>query len=758
MRSIFVRSLVVCAPLLAGFAFVSPSQALTRVDRSVKVFGVAAPVARVATREIVIDCSDPLVFEPIIARYALTPVSSKDSIWVLRAASIKAAERAEKQIAKIPGVAGVWNNSILNYAKDFVPNDPFYNLNNPASGWPGQWYLNDTTATNADINAPAAWSTLLTGSGVFVGIADDGFELTHPDLSANYFPSGSTNLGTGGINTSNPSPVTAIDTHGTAITGLICGRGGNGVGITGVAPQASWSGIRIDFPTTAAQVLSAMQHRSLIANRLFDVKVHAYGPVAPWDNGSAEVTQNVAVNAAGVIAVRSAGNLRNTTAEDANKSSVRNTPDAILVTAVNSLLKFTQYGNFGSCVFVSAPSAEFGTGTRSIITTDRTGADGFNAASLTDGDTFPDAGYTSIFGTDFDGGTSAATGLVAGVMALGKDARPDLNLDLARHMIARTARQIDTGDVSVTSDGGWKTNAAGFKTNQNYGFGLIDAGAFLTELAKWKGVEPIANTTVATTAVGTAIPDNNTTGLNRTFVVSQTRRLESVQVTLNLTHTFAGDIEAYLTAPSGTRSRLILSNGADAAANIAYTFTSHAFWGENPAGTWTINVRDVFASSTGTWTNFSALLQHGELFREVLVTPDFDAWQGGNLPVTVELRDPSTSTLVKSFGATQADLTELVGNLTTSGIYDVFVSSPYFLRKKISAISVTSASTQLGTVILINGDVDQDGEVGPGDFELVVSNFGNSPATQADGDMDGDGEVGPGDFEIVVANFGLSGD
>jgi subtilisin-like proprotein convertase family protein len=310
----------------------------------------------------------------------------------------------------------------------------------------------------------------------------------------------------------------------------------------------------------------------------------------------------------------------------------------------------------------------------------------------------------------------------------------------------------------VTSDGGWKTNAAGFKTNQNYGFGLIDAGAFLTELAKWKGVEPIANTTVATTAVGTAIPDNNTTGLNRTFVVSQTRRLESVQVTLNLTHTFAGDIEAYLTAPSGTRSRLILSNGADAAANIAYTFTSHAFWGENPAGTWTINVRDVFAVSTGTWTNFSALLQHGELFREVLVTPDFDAWQGGNLPVTVELRDPSTSALVKSFGATQADLTELVGNLSTSGIYDVFVSSPYFLRKKISAISVTSASTQLGTVILINGDVDQDGEVGPGDFELIVSNFGNSPATQAEGDLDGDGEVGPGDFEIVVANFGLSGD
>lgn len=758
MGSSLIRSLVLCAPLLVGLALVRPAVGVEHVDRSVKVFDKAPLVTRTLTREIILESDDPLVFEPIIARYALTPVSKVGNILVLRASSVNAAVKAEKMIARMPGVQGVWNNSVLNYAKDFVPNDPFYNLNNPASGWPGQWYLNDTTATNADVNAPAAWILSLTGSGVYVGIADDGFELSHPDLSANYFPAGSTNLGTGGINTSNPSPVTTLDTHGTAITGLICGRGGNGVGITGVAPQAFWSGIRIDFPTTAAQVLSAMQHRSLVANRLFDVKVHAYGPVAPWDNGSAEVAQNALVNSAGVIVVRSAGNLRNTTAEDSNKSSVRNSPDAILVTAVNSLLKFTQYGNFGSCVFVSAPSAEFGTGTRPIITTDRTGAEGFNAASLTDGDTFPDAGYTSIFGTDFDGGTSVATGLVAGVMALGKQARPDLNLDLARHMLARTSRQIDNSDVSVTSDGGWKTNAAGFKTNQNYGFGLIDAGAFLTELAKWKGVEVISNTVVPTTSVATAIPDNNTTGLNRTFTITQTRRLESVQVTLNLTHTFAGDIEAYLTAPSGTRSRLILSNGADGAANIGYTFTSHAFWGENPAGTWTLNVRDVFAVSTGTWTNYSASLQHGELFREITVTPDFESWLGGNLPVTVELRDPATSALVRSYSATQADLTPLVGTLSQSGTYDVFISSPYFLRKKISAVPVTMATTQLGTVLLNNGDADQDAEVGPGDFELVVANFGISPATQGIGDLDGDDEVGPGDFEIIVANFGMSGD
>lgn len=57
----------------------------------------------------------------------------------------------------------------------------------------------------------------------------------------------------------------------------------------------------------------------------------------------------------------------------------------------------------------------------------------------------------------------------------------------------------------------------------------------------------------------------------------------------------------------------------------------------------------------------------------------------------------------------------------------------------------------------LNGDIDRDGEVGPGDFEIVVANFGNATATAEQGDADGDGEVGPGDFEIIVANFGSTG-
>jgi hypothetical protein len=66
----------------------------------------------------------------------------------------------------------------------------------------------------------------------------------------------------------------------------------------------------------------------------------------------------------------------------------------------------------------------------------------------------------------------------------------------------------------------------------------------------------------------------------------------------------------------------------------------------------------------------------------------------------------------------------------------------------------TRAGNASVTFSHFNGDVDGDFEVGPGDFETVVANFGLAPATPEEGDVDRDGEVGPSDFEIIVANFG----
>jgi hypothetical protein len=54
------------------------------------------------------------------------------------------------------------------------------------------------------------------------------------------------------------------------------------------------------------------------------------------------------------------------------------------------------------------------------------------------------------------------------------------------------------------------------------------------------------------------------------------------------------------------------------------------------------------------------------------------------------------------------------------------------------------------------GDFDGDGTVGPGDFNLLASNFGRAGGNGLAGDLNFDGAVGPGDFNLLASNFGSS--
>ena len=94
------------------------------------------------------------------------------------------------------------------------------------------------------------------------------------------------------------------------------------------------------------------------------------------------------------------------------------------------------------------------------------------------------------------------------------------------------------------------------------------------------------------------------------------------------------------------------------------------------------------------------------------------------------------------------------GQLALIGPYVVQVVAPGCLIMKSGLLEFTPGQTTNYNFDLVLGDVDQDNEVGPGDFEMVVAQFGGS----GDADVDRDGEVGPSDFEIVVQNFGLQGD
>jgi hypothetical protein len=57
---------------------------------------------------------------------------------------------------------------------------------------------------------------------------------------------------------------------------------------------------------------------------------------------------------------------------------------------------------------------------------------------------------------------------------------------------------------------------------------------------------------------------------------------------------------------------------------------------------------------------------------------------------------------------------------------------------------------------VLAGDADHDRTVGPGDFNILASHFGQTSQTWATGDFDYDGTVGPGDFNLLASRFGIT--
>lgn len=126
------------------------------------------------------------------------------------------------------------------------------------------------------------------------------------------------------------------------------------------------------------------------------------------------------------------------------------------------------------------------------------------------------------------------------------------------------------------------------------------------------------------------------------------------------------------------------------------------------------------------------------------------------IPLTVEVVDGG-GTVVAGPYSTSCDAS---GNVVINptglpvGNYKLRVGGSSFLTNNV-LFDYSTLGSYTASLSLVNGDVDDDGEVGSTDFDTVVANFGNSPATASQGDVDGDGEVGSSDFDIVVANFAL---
>lgn len=685
--------------------------------------------------------------------YGLVPQRAliSDPRWVVYAVpSAVDAERASLALRNDPRVITAHQEYRRGKVRRaFTPNDPYFPKNTPTSGFPGQWHLVNQHVAGRDTNVWPAWQSSVTGQGVIIGIADDGVETNHPDLAPNYSAAHSWDFYR---NIQDPNPVYSYDEHGTAVAGLAAARGGNGIGVTGAAPMATWAGLRLDFDLSPnSNYVDVILFKSSGADTSIKIKNHSYGPFNPFISVfEPESTALTTSGSAGTIHVFASGNDRSFRNEDANKSIPQNNPFALNIGSMGSNGSFANYSNFGANLAAVAPSsssAGFG-----VTTTDRVGALGYGG--------FPDPDYTAAFG-----GTSAAAPIAAGVFALVKQVQPNLNSRFLKHLLARTSRKIDPSDATPASDGGWKTNAAGFSFNQNYGWGLLDADALTREAVEYSGVTTLQTFDTGTVTVNLPIPDNNPAGAVHTFSVSASAPLEEVIVRLTATHGYRGDLEAYITSPSGTVGRLFRRHLGDSGSDLAWTFVSHTFWGENPQGTWQIRVVDTDATVVGTWNTYRAEFRMGTLVPAATVSGtvtlgDFPPGPTG-VPVVVRLLNPSTSAVVANTTLNLGPGGAFTWAAGQTGTFHVDVKGPHWLRRRLPNVTIGSSGVSGLSFSLVNGDVNGDNVVNVMDFLALRAAFGSNSSSgnwNPNADLDGSGAVNVGDFLILRSRLGQSGD
>ena len=200
--------------------------------------------------------------------------------------------------------------------------------------------------------------------------------------------------------------------------------------------------------------------------------------------------------------------------------------------------------------------------------------------------------------------------------------------------------------VTVVGAGSALTNAAGEYSLGGLVSGTYDVVAtyagFTTEQASVSLAVAEAATGVDFTLLNTgavsvsqspnlAIPDNNPTGVTAVMNVADAIVPSEVDVQVNLTHTYIGDLIVELRSPLGTTVRLHNRSGGSAD-NILTTYddltapdgpgTMAAFTGVSATGNWSLFVSDNAGIDVGTLNSWTMLFQAPEPCNPVVaVTP-----------------------------------------------------------------------------------------------------------------------------------------
>lgn len=514
-----------------------------------------------------------------------------------------------------------------------VPTQSLYRPKDPV--YPKQWHLNHnggaSLAPNSHVFAEQAWDMTRGVRSVVVAIMDDSVDINHPDFQ-----------GMGKIvaprdfndNDFMPVPGLPDDNHGTACAGVAVAEE-TGVGAVGVAPgcalmplrtsgfldddsmeqlfgwamtkgaaviSCSWGPAAVSFP------LSLRQRNAL--TRAASEGRNGKGCVIVFAAGNANRPTNGTLNEQGWV-----DNVIKGSTQWLNGFTVH--PDVIAVSASTSLNRKAAYSNWGKEISVCAPSnnAPPGIGLQQVgyVFTPpevRTGLEGLGIVTT---DRVGSAGYSSSdFASDF-GGTSSACPLVAGVAALVLSANPELTAAEVRQVLQQTADKI----VDPNPDPQFGFRKGTYETGGRsdwFGYGKVNAFKAVQAAMQRKAPAIAASRQVQlqnTTSV--PIPDNNPAGATSAIQVSETAPVRGIQVTVEIEHSFLGDVEISLISPANQTFLLQgRTLGRRTSHRETYSLRSTPLLaraiGQTAQGRWQLKVTDNAPGDTGTLKSWQLTL------------------------------------------------------------------------------------------------------------------------------------------------------
>ncbi|MDJ0704745.1 MAG: S8 family serine peptidase [Leptolyngbyaceae cyanobacterium MO_188.B28] len=562
------------------------------------------------------------VVQSIAAELGLLQTASVEGIprtFVFEAtkAAIANPIKLANQLMRRPEVLAAEPNVVLQSQQTYRPADHLYAT---------QWHLHHTGGfnlnANSHIGAEKAWDITRGSRSVVIAVADDGFDLNHPDFQGKGKLVAPQDLKRrDGL----PMPNRDTDNHGTAVAGLAIAEETRS-GVVGVAPGCAFMPIQttgfLDDVSIEQLFKWAVDHGASVISCSW-AAASVYAPLTIRQRSAISRAATQGRDGKGCVILFAAGNanrpLKGFIQEKGWPNNVLKGnknwlsgfavhPDVITVSASTSLNRKAAYSNWGQDVSVAAPSNNgppvmslpnlgrlVNTGPeispqqpgRGLVTSDRTGR----------------AGYTPEDYVHGFGGTSSACPVVAGVAGLMLSANPDLTAREVKQILQETADKI----IDPNPDPQLRLRLGTYDNrghSQWFGYGKVNAFKAVQAAQRRRKSRRLTRTIRGQSSRSVSIPDNDPNGVVSVIRITQRGFIQDIQIRVDVEHSFLGDITLTLLAPSGEQI-LLQGRTLGRATHLRETYTLNSTYNlsrllnQSVSGQWRLKAVDLAPANTG---------------------------------------------------------------------------------------------------------------------------------------------------------------